>query len=81
MIHQGPVALRFLIESLINSDNAPDRLKIIDLLTQSPDFLPSVVRERLQEHMAWYSKRNLIKLLGETGSEEDAESYFALSAP
>ncbi len=73
LIQQGPVALRFLIESLINSETASDRLKILDLLTQSPDFLPSVVRERLQQHMPWYSKRNLIKLLGETGNEEDAQ--------
>ncbi len=73
LVYQGPVALRFLVESLITSENAPDRLRIIDLLTQIPDFLPSVVRERLQEHMPWYSKRNLIKLLGETGSEEDAK--------
>lgn len=76
LILQGPVVLRFLVESLINTDNAPDRLKIIDLLTYSPNFLPSVVHERLQEHMPWYAKRNLIKLLGETGKEEDAESIL-----
>ncbi len=76
LILQGPVVLRFLVESLINTDNAADRLKIIDLLTYSPNFLPSVVHERLQEHMPWYAKRNLIKLLGETGKEEDAESIL-----
>lgn len=76
LILQGPVVLRFLVESLINTDNAVDRLKIIDLLTYSPNFLPSVVHERLQEHMPWYAKRNLIKLLGETGKEEDAESIL-----
>ncbi len=77
LIYQGPVAGRFLIESLINADNAADRLKIIDLLTDSPDYVPSLVHERLQEHMVWYGKRNLIKLLGETGTEEDAESILA----
>jgi CRP-like cAMP-binding protein len=76
LILQGPVVLHFLVESLINTDNATDRLKIIDLLTYSPNFLPSVVHERLQEHMPWYGKRNLIKLLGETGNEEDAESVL-----
>lgn len=76
LIHQGPVVVRFLVESLINADNAADRLKIIDLLTYSPDYLPSVVHERLQEHMNWYGKRNLIKLLGETGKEEDVESIL-----
>jgi CRP-like cAMP-binding protein len=76
LILQGPVVLRFLVESLINTDNAADRLKIIDLLTYSPNFLPSVVHERLKEHMPWYAKRNLIKLLGETGKEEDAENIL-----
>jgi len=73
LIFQGPVAVHFLVESLIKADNAPDRLKIIDLLTYSPNLLPAIVHERLQEHMVWYGKRNLIKLLGETGKEEDAE--------
>lgn len=73
---QGPVALRFLVESLINTGNAPDRIKIIDLLTCNPHFLPAVIHERLQEHMPWYGKRNLIKLLGETGTEEDAETIM-----
>ncbi len=76
LIFQGPVALRFLVDALIKADNAADRLKLIDLLSYSPHFLPSVVHERLQEHMAWYGKRNLIKLLGETGNKEDAESIL-----
>jgi len=76
LILQGPVALHFLVESLINTGNAPDRIKIIDLLTCNPHFLPAVIHERLQEHMPWYGKRNLIKLLGETGREEDAESIL-----
>ncbi len=76
LVLQGPVVLRFLVESLINSDNVDDRQKIIDLLTFSPNFLPSVIHERLQEHMPWYAKRNLIKLLGETGKEEDIESIL-----
>lgn len=76
LILQGPVVLRFLVESLINTDNAPDRIKIIDLLTGNPHFLPAVIHERLQEHMPWYGKRNLIKLLGETGTEADAENIL-----
>ncbi len=76
LILQGPVVLRFLIEALVKAEKASARLQIIDLLTYSPSFLPSVVHERLQEHMAWYGKRNLIKLLGETGKEDDAESIL-----
>ena len=73
---QGPVAVRFLVEALINAEKAPDRMKIIDLLTSSQGFLAAIILERLPEHMPWYGKRNLIKLLGETGSEEDAVSVL-----
>ncbi len=76
LILQGPVAVRFLVDSLISTKNAADRIKIIDLLTYSDTFLPPVILERLPEHMPWYGKRNLIKLLGETGKEEDAESVL-----
>ncbi len=73
---QGPIAVRFLVESLINTDDADDRMKIIDLLTSNSSFLAPIIHERLPEHMPWYGKRNLLKLLGESGSEEDAEKVL-----
>ena len=73
---QGPVAVRFLVEALINTDKTADRLRIIDLLTSCRSFLTPILLERLPEHMPWYGKRNLIKLLGETGGEADAESVL-----
>ncbi len=73
---QGPVAVRFLVEALINTEDTDDRLKIIDLLTTNSSFLTSIIHERLLEHMPWYGKRNLLKLLGESGKEEDAESVL-----
>lgn len=76
LLRQGPVVVRFLVESLINAENGADRLKIIDLLTEIPDCVPALIHERLQEHMVWYGKRNLIKLLGETGTEKDAENIL-----
>ncbi len=76
LIFQGPVALRFLVDALIKADEESDRLTLLELLSSSPNFLSSVVHERLQEHMPWYGKRNLIKLLGESGNEEDAESVL-----
>ncbi len=76
LVFQGPVALQFLVESLIMSQNAEHRFKIIDLLTYDSKFVPEIVRGRLQEHMPWYGKRNLVKLLAETGEEEDAESVL-----
>jgi hypothetical protein len=76
LVLQGPVAVRFLVDSLIKAEQAEKRLLLIDLLTGQRDFLPRVIHERLPEHMPWYGKRNLIKLLGECGGEEDAEKVL-----
>ncbi|MGW8193040.1 MAG: cyclic nucleotide-binding domain-containing protein [Desulforhopalus sp.] len=73
LVFQGPVAIRFLVDSLIGAEKGKDRMKIIDLLTSCDFFLPNVIHERLPAHMPWYGKRNLIKLLGESGGEADAE--------
>jgi len=73
LIRQGPVALRFLVESLIMSEDSDQRYKILDLLSHDDRMVPKIVCERLQEHMEWYGKRNLLKLLSETGGEEDVE--------
>jgi CRP-like cAMP-binding protein len=58
---------------LINTEDMDDRLRIIDLLTDYSSFLGPIILERLPEHMPWYGKRNLLKLLAEAGREEDAE--------
>ena len=76
LILQGPVALRFLVESLIMAQESDHRYKILDLLTCDDRFVPEIVHERLHEYMPWYGKRNLIKLLAETGGETDAESVL-----
>ena len=73
LILQGPVASRFLVESLIKAQDSAHRYKVIDLLTCNDQFVAEIVQERIKEHMAWYGKRNLLKLLSETGAEEDAE--------
>jgi CRP-like cAMP-binding protein len=73
LAQQGPVAQRFLVEALINTEDMDDRLRIIDLLTDYATFLAPIIIERLPEHMPWYGKRNLLKLLAEAGREEDAE--------
>lgn len=71
LIMQGVVAVRFLVEELLRTDNADDRIRIIDLLTYAGQMLLPVVRERLGEPMPWHGKRNLIKLLSEVGGEQD----------
>jgi CRP-like cAMP-binding protein len=73
---QGPVAISFLVDSLIHTEGSIDRLKIIDLLTYNPKHLPVIIHEQLPKHMPWYGKRNLIKLLAETGKAEDAQAVL-----
>lgn len=76
LVLQGPVAVRFLIEALINTETSEHRIKIIDLLTTNNSYLAPIICERLPEHMPWHGKRNLLKLLSETGQESDAESVL-----
>ncbi len=76
LILQGPIAARFLVDRLINIDEYSERIKILDLLSYSGDYLPPIIIEKLAAHMPWYGKRNLIKLLGETGVGEDAKAVF-----
>ncbi len=76
LILQGPIATRFLVDSLIHTEESKDRVKIIDLLTYGEQFLPAILLEKLAEPMPWYGKRNLLKLLGDTGSTEHLEVVF-----
>lgn len=69
---QGPVVARYLVDTLISTEKTEHRIKVLDLLTYSKSILPSIIIERLGEHMSWYGKRNLIKLLSESGGEEHA---------
>jgi CRP-like cAMP-binding protein len=73
---QGPIAARFLITTLLSSKNAGERIKILDLLTNMGPLLPPVIVEQLSEPMPWFGKRNLLKLLSETGSEEHVAAVF-----
>ncbi|MDR3630815.1 MAG: cyclic nucleotide-binding domain-containing protein [Desulfocapsaceae bacterium] len=67
---QGPVAARFLIRSLLASTNAGERIGVLDLLANMGPLLAPVLIEQLPTPMPWYGKRNLLKLLAETGGEE-----------
>ncbi len=67
---QGPIAARFLITTLLSSNNAGERIKILDLLANMGPLLAPVLIEQLPEPMPWFGKRNLLKLLAETGNEE-----------
>jgi len=76
LILQGPIATRFLVDCLVRAEETNDRLKIIDLLTYGEQFLPAILAEKLAEPMPWYGKRNLLKLLGDTGSADYLEMVY-----
>ncbi|MDR3088707.1 MAG: cyclic nucleotide-binding domain-containing protein [Desulfobulbaceae bacterium] len=77
LVMLGPVAGRFLIERLMHSENAAERLRIIDLLSRGLSYLPGIVLEKLADPMPWYGKRNLLKLLAENGDVSHLEPIFA----
>ncbi len=76
LVMQGAVVVRFLLDALVGSDKTPDRIKIIDLLTYTGQILPPILLRRLPEPMPWYGKRNLIKLLAETGGERHVDDVM-----
>lgn len=72
LLYQGKLGKRYLIDILIRSEQSDSRLKIIDLLAQSSEDVSEIVIERLAEDMQWFGKRNLLKVLAETGDHSVA---------
>ncbi|MDJ0621622.1 MAG: cyclic nucleotide-binding domain-containing protein [Desulfocapsaceae bacterium] len=76
LILQGPLVTRFLLNKLLDSENREERLKILELLRRKKSMLPPVLLEKLASPMPWYGKRNLLKLLAETGSSKHARKII-----
>ncbi len=76
LIMQGPLVARFLLNTLLDSDNTSERLKILELLRRMGPLLPPLLLEKLAEPMPWHGKRNVIQLLAETGTEQEATLIF-----
>ncbi len=76
LIMQGPLATRFLLNRLLESKNTKERLKILELLRRKKSLLPPILLEKLATPMPWHGKRNLLKLLSETGSKEHARKII-----
>lgn len=76
LIMQGPLATRFLLSKLLESKNTKERLKILGLLRRKKYLLPPILLEKLATPMPWHGKRNLLKLLSETGSKEHARKII-----
>ncbi len=68
---QGPIAADFLIDILLESDRRADRIRLLKILTGVKKDLPPLLLKRLDKPMPWYGKRNIIRLLTETGTEND----------
>ncbi len=68
---QGPVATKLLLQELLLAEKRPDRMRLLKTLSGVGTELVPVLLEKLSDPMPWYGKRNLIRLLGETGSEKN----------
>ncbi len=70
----GPLGIQFLLDALLMNDKRPERIRLLKILAGVGEKLPSLLLDRLQEPMPWYGKRNLLRLLGETGDERDVSA-------
>jgi hypothetical protein len=76
IIMQGPVAARFLLDTLITSEKRSHRIRLLKVLSGMGGALVPVLLERLPDPMPWYGKRNIIRLLAETGTENDVQGVL-----
>jgi CRP-like cAMP-binding protein/HEAT repeat protein len=74
IVMHGPLGILFLLDALLLSNRRAERIRLLKILAGVGTLLSSLLLERLQEPMPWYGKRNLIRLLGETGVEEDVSA-------
>ncbi len=80
IVMHGPVGIKLLLDTLLVNQNKVERIRILKILVGIGAMLSPILLERLQEPMPWYGKRNLIKLLGDTGVERDVsavQSYLS----
>lgn len=76
IIMQGPVAARFLLDTLITSEKRSHRIRLLKVLSGMGPALVPVLLERLPDPMPWYGKRNIIRLLAETGTADDLQGVL-----
>jgi len=74
IIMYGPLGIQFLLDVLLVNNKRPERIRLLKILASVGGKLPSLLLDRLQEPMPWYGKRNLLRLLGETGDERDVSA-------
>ena len=74
IIMHGPLGIQFLLDVLLVNNKRLERIRLLKILVSVGEKLPSLLLDRLQEPMPWYGKRNLLRLLGETGDERDVSA-------
>jgi CRP-like cAMP-binding protein len=76
LLLQGPIALRYLIDTLIQVEDEEARDSLLKLGGRFGAGLSPYIHERILAHMPWYAKRNLLKLLALVGSEADVDDVM-----
>ncbi len=71
IVMYGPLGIKFLLDVLLMNNQRSERIRLLKVLSGVGGKLSSLLRERLSEPMPWYGKRNLLRLLAETGNERD----------
>ena len=80
IVMYGPLGIQFLLDTLLMNNRRSERIRLLKILASVGGKLPPLLLDRLQEPMPWYGKRNLLRLLGETGDERDVgavRGYFS----
>ncbi len=70
IILHGPLGIQFLLDVVLTSGKRSMRIRLLKILTGIGDRLVPLLVERLKKPMPWHGRRNLLRLLAATGSEE-----------
>lgn len=77
IVMHGPLGIKFLLDTLLVDKRRAERIRLLKILAGVGAMLSPLLLDRLQDPMPWYGKRNLIRLLGETGNERDISAVQA----
>ena len=73
LVMMGERSLERLLELLLESESSTVRVLILNLIPDMGAITVSAIVSRIDESAPWYYLRNLARLLGKTGSENEAK--------
>lgn len=76
LLLQGPIALRYLVETIMQMEDGGKRNRLVKLGVRFGAGLSPYIHERMSAHMPWFAKRNLLKLLAQVGSEANVDDVM-----